>query len=100
MNLTDNSLHPTTVVYQLTDAQLKEHAKILAQEIIKAQAPPPAPKKNRLLTTSETCERLGIQRVTLWQWDKKCITEPVRVGTLKRYRESDIEAIIEKKGGK
>jgi len=40
-----------------------------------------------------------ISRVTLWDWDRKGITDPVRLGKLKRYRLSDIEELIKKKGG-
>ena len=39
---------------------------------------------------NKVCEILDISRVTLWQWDKKGITRPIRMGNLKRYRRSDI----------
>ncbi len=46
----------------------------------------------KYLTTDQVCELLNITRVTLWAWDKKGITSPLRIGNLKRYRLSDIEA--------
>lgn len=53
--------------------------------------------KNTLLTGEQVCKMLSISRVTLWDWDKKRITDPVRLGNLKRYRLSDIEELIKKK---
>ena len=52
--------------------------------------PPPS---ERYLTAEEVCEKYSITRVTLWSWDKKGLTNPIRLGNLKRYRLSDIEHI-------
>jgi len=53
----------------------------------------PSPGVERYLTTDQFCDALNISRVTLWSWDKKGITRPVRVGNLKRYRLSDLEVL-------
>jgi len=53
--------------------------------------------ESQYLTGTRVCELLDISRVTLWQWDKKGITNPVRMGNLKRYRRSDIDSIGEHK---
>jgi len=45
------------------------------------------------ITGDKVCEILDISRVTLWNWDKKGITKPIRMGNLKRYMRSDIESI-------
>lgn len=45
------------------------------------------------ITGKKVCEILDISRVTLWHWDKKGITKPIRIGNLKRYRRSDIDTI-------
>lgn len=45
------------------------------------------------ITGNKVCEILDISRVTLWNWDKKDITKPIRMGNLKRYLRSDIDAI-------
>ena len=55
--------------------------------------PEPEKLKEKYLTVDQVCELLSVSRVTLWAWDKKKITKPVRIGNLKRYRLSDIEKI-------
>lgn len=47
------------------------------------------------LTPEEVAKRLSISIVTLWTYDKKGITKPLRMGNLKRYRKSDLESIFE-----
>jgi hypothetical protein len=37
---------------------------------------------------------LGISLVTLWNYDKKKLTKPLRIGGQKRYRRSDLEKIL------
>ena len=51
-------------------------------------------KEEEYLTPSEMAQFLKISMVTLWHWDKKHITRPLRVGNLKRYRRSDLELIM------
>ena len=51
-------------------------------------------KDEEYLTPAEMAQFLKISMVTLWHWDKKGITRPLRVGNLKRYRKSDLEKII------
>ena len=53
----------------------------------------------KLITVNQVCKMLAVSRVTLWDWDKKGITDPVRLGNLKRYRLSDIEELIKNTGG-
>lgn len=48
-----------------------------------------------LLSTSELCQRLGISRNTLWRMEKLGqIPAPIRIGSLKRWRESDLNDLI------
>lgn len=54
--------------------------------------PEPHPQE-KFLTVDEVCSMLSISRVTLWNFDKREITKPVRIGNLKRYRLSDIEKL-------
>ena len=51
----------------------------------------------QLLTADKVCEIFSISRVTLWDWDKKGMTKPIRLGNLKRYRLSDIEELLKDK---
>ena len=62
-----------------------------------AEAPvrdPTPDRSEKYLTVQQVCEMLQITRVSLWSWDKKGITIPIKIGNLKRYRLSDIEAMI------
>lgn len=47
------------------------------------------------LTAEEMAKTLKISLVTLWSWDKKGLTKPLRIGNQKRYRRSDLEIILE-----
>ncbi len=48
------------------------------------------------LTTKQIADILQVSKVTIWHWDKKGITNPLRVGNMKRYRRSDIEKVLQK----
>jgi hypothetical protein len=50
------------------------------------------------LTPKEVAAKLKICLATLWHWDRKGITKPLRVGNAKRYRKCDIESIFESIG--
>lgn len=55
----------------------------------------PEPKDlEEYLTPAQFSEVLQISLVTLWSWDKKGITIPLRIGNAKRYRRSDLEKIL------
>ena len=48
------------------------------------------------LTPQQYADALQVSLVTLWSWDKKGITKPLRIGNAKRYRRSDLERILQK----
>jgi predicted DNA-binding transcriptional regulator AlpA len=52
-------------------------------------------ENEEFLTGKELAKLLGVSEVTLWSWDKKGITHPLRIGKQKRYRKSDVEKILE-----
>ena len=53
------------------------------------------PKENEeYLTPAEFSKVLKISLVTLWSWDRKNITRPLRIGNKKLYRRSDLEKIL------
>lgn len=59
-----------------------------------------ANEEDCLLSIPEVMNRLQIKdRTSLWRWAKRGYLEPVRVGKKCLYRVSDIDALIEKKGG-
>jgi hypothetical protein len=56
-------------------------------------------KKNTIpdevyLTPAQFAETVQVSLVTLWSWDKKGITKPLRIGNKKLYRRSDLEKIL------
>ncbi|MEA5082251.1 MAG: helix-turn-helix domain-containing protein [Dysgonamonadaceae bacterium] len=55
-------------------------------------------KQEKLYTTIEACEILRCSKPTLHRWKKEGIISFVRIGANIRYRESDIKALLEKKG--
>lgn len=57
----------------------------------------PEPKPEVYFTPQECADKLHISSVTLWHYDKKGITIPVRVGGKRLYRSSDIENLLQKR---
>lgn len=56
-------------------------------------------ESDELLTREETCRKLNISSATIWRWKKNGYLIPVKVGSMDRYRLSDINTILVKKGG-
>lgn len=61
--------------------------------------PTPTKEEDELLTKEETRRKLGVSVTTLWRWAQDGYLTPVKVGVQVRYRLSDINAILIKKGG-
>lgn len=57
------------------------------------------PQQEEFITREETCKKLGVSSTTLWRWKKCGYLVPVQLGAMDRYRISDINAILIKKGG-
>ncbi|HPE74698.1 MAG TPA: helix-turn-helix domain-containing protein [Draconibacterium sp.] len=53
-----------------------------------------------LLTVDEAAEFLKVSRVTLWQWEKKKILIPSKIGNMLRYRKSDITIALDRRSSK
>lgn len=69
-------------IYQEMKAEAKAEAETKAKEM--------------LLTADEVLSTLKISNTTLWRWQKENYLTPIYVGGKKRYKRSDIMAIIEK----
>lgn len=54
------------------------------------------PQKDEMMTSKQVASEFQVSLVTLWNYDKRGITHPVKIGSQKRYRRSDIEAIFNK----
>jgi len=61
--------------------------------------PAPAKEEDEFLTKEETRKKLGVSVTTLWRWAQDGYLTPIKVGVQVRYRLSDINAILLKKGG-
>lgn len=59
----------------------------------------PTREEDSFLTREETMKKLGVSSATLWRWKKCSYLVPVQLGAMDRYRISDINAILIKKGG-
>lgn len=52
-------------------------------------------KAEKYLTSKEVCAKLRIDPVTLWRWRKKGYLVPVKVGGSPRYKDSQLNEILE-----
>ena len=69
-------------------------------EELKAYRPEASvPDDEVLLSREETMEKFKVSSATIWRWSKKGYLLPIKVGSLNRYRLSDIKALLVKKGG-
>ena len=90
----------TPVSVTMTAEDLKEFAQQVAELTIanlnKSNEPVPT-----WLNPDQVCKRIGINRVTLWRWDKEGYLRGVKFGKRIRYKESDVLRVEEaEKGGK
>jgi hypothetical protein len=84
-----------TQVFGITPEELKEsilvdvraELKQLAQNFQPVQPP-------EYLTRQETAKILKVSLVTLSDWNKKKILQPYRLGSLIRYKQSEIEQAL------
>ena len=71
--------------------ELKEFANILIDEAVARFTP----HEETYLTVFQASKRLGVDRSTLWRWDKENYLKTIKIGSKVRYRLSDIEKILE-----
>ncbi|GAB3539384.1 helix-turn-helix domain-containing protein [Spirosoma fluminis] len=69
---------------------------------VKHNLPPvaPVPQPDELLTCEETAKVLKVSKVTVWDWSKREILTPHRIGNQVRYLRSEVLAAAKPKGGK
>lgn len=73
-------------------SDLLEFAKICIEAGRQEKPEPKDPEE--YLTPQQFAEALQVSLVTLWSWDRKGITRPLKIGNAKRYRRSDLEKIL------
>ncbi len=79
-------------LFTFADKLVKDTASKVEQRI-KAENKP-----DELLTRQQVGKMLGVTLSTLWRWDNNGVLTAIRIGNKVRYRYSDIEATITKKG--
>ena len=55
---------------------------------------------DHLITPRDASEQLGVNLTTLWRWHKEGYLVKVYVGDKPRYRQSDIDRILQRGGDK
>jgi len=51
-------------------------------------------EQSEYLSAKEVCKLFGISEPTLWRWDNKQKTFPIKQGGLRYYKRTDIETLI------
>jgi hypothetical protein len=80
------------IKFEATAADLLAFGEYIHRRAEEARPEPKA--EEEYLTPQEFADALKISLVTLWHWDGKGITQPLRIGNKKRYRRSDLEKIL------
>jgi hypothetical protein len=90
--LTGNQELAKSVKLELTGADLLA----FGESIHKRATEESTPKEvETYLTPAQFAATVHVSLVTLWTWDKKGITNPLRIGNKKLYRRSDLEKILQ-----
>ncbi len=85
----------------LKQADLKEFARSIVNDAIdRYRKEISAHPEEVFYTIKQVASTLNVDRVTLYNWEKRGYLTPHRVGGLVRYSKSDIDAIITKRGAK
>ena len=81
------------ITFNVKARDLANFAHTLAEQILIGTAKKTYHISEVYLTTDELCKKLSISRVTAWNWEKKGILNPIKFGTKKRYKLSDLEKL-------
>ena len=88
----------TNIKIEIYPKDLQEFANSIAEASIKSKELQDKKESiDKYLSADRVCMILDISRTTLWQWDRKGTTNPIRMGNLKRYKQSDIMEIGQSK---
>jgi hypothetical protein len=90
--LTKNPELARNIKFEVSGSDLLEFGEFIhkrASEEAKTE-----PKEEEYMTPQQFADALQVSLVTLWSWDNKHITKPLRIGNKKRYRRSDLEKIL------
>ena len=85
------------VTLKIKSKDLKDFAEHLIEKSIKGLKESFVRPEERYLTIKEVAEKLHVDPSTLWSWDKRGYLRKIEVGGKRLYRESDVEAILNRK---
>lgn len=80
------------LIINVNAKDLEEFAELCINRGKQEKPEPTIPEE--YLTPQQFADALQVSLVTLWNWDKKNITKPLKIGNAKRYRRSDLEKIL------
>ena len=92
MNIASLIESEANVQIVVTLSDLKEFALTVASEVMASK------EEYRYLTPDDVSEMLGVSKNTLWRWEKEKYLIPIKVGRKSRYKQSDIDKILEGRG--
>ena len=83
-------------ILQISKKELRSELRAIVKEL-RAEERERANEEaaNQLLTADEVVQMLKISNVTLWRWAKSEYLVPIFIGGARKYRASDVQAIIE-----
>jgi predicted DNA-binding transcriptional regulator AlpA len=93
--LKENPELAKSVRFEMSGFDLLTVTDELSRRAVEAEKSKKIPAPEEYLTGEEFAKILKISSVTLWNYDKRGLTIPVRIGNSKRYRRSDIEKVLQ-----
>lgn len=82
------------IIYQIRENDLKKIVENIVKELKKSEQPEIEETPEKLYTAEEACKILRCSKPTLHRWKKSGIIPFVRIGVNIRYRESDINNLL------
>ena len=92
--LKDNQELAKSVKLEISGADLMAFGESIHKNAIEESEKSTLKDAEVYMTPQQFADALQVSLVTLWSWDKKGITIPLRIGNAKRYRRSDLEKIL------
>lgn len=102
-NIIDLAKQCPEITISIKASDLIEAGRTIKEELLQdlgAITPGQQPaEEETFFSRDETMNKLKISSTTLWRWKKCGYLVPVQLGSMDRYRLSDINAILIQKGG-